>query len=147
MDDERFYDTMVQDEDRSNERYNDNRGNPTIGIGHEMSKNVTQNVIRQVTNNPNYNGGAAPLPADTQEISTALVNEIFRDDRNDAIDDAVAFLRGRSEYDGLSDARQEVLVNMAFNMGRGRLDGFNRFRQALQDENYERAVQEMLDSD
>lgn len=98
-------------------------------------------------NDPDYNDGPAPLPEDTEEISTAIMNEIFRDDRNDAIDDAVAFLEGQTEYDGLSDERREVIVNMAFNMGRARLNGFAQFRQALQDGNYETAMQEMLDSD
>lgn len=46
MDAERFYDTMAQDEGRSNEIYDDHLGNPTIGMGHEMSKNVSQNVQR-----------------------------------------------------------------------------------------------------
>ena len=54
MNDERFYNTLVQDEGRSNEVYDDSEGNPTIGIGHEMTKNVSQNVQRQVRNDPNY---------------------------------------------------------------------------------------------
>ncbi len=147
MDDERFYDTLVQDEGRSNTVYPDSEGNPTIGIGHEMTKNVSENVQRQVRNDPDYDDGPAPLPEGTEEISTAITNEIFRDDRNDAIDDAVAFLQGRSEYDGLSDERQEVVANMAFNMGRSRLNGFNQFRQALQDGDWHTAMTEMLDSD
>ena len=39
------------------------------------------------------------------------------------------------------------VANMAFNMGRGKLNEFNQFRQHLQNDNWDRAMQEMLDSD
>lgn len=147
MDDERFYDTLVQDEGRDTQVYDDSEGNPTIGIGHEMTKNVSESVIQQVTNNPDYDDGPAPLPAGTTEITTAIMNEIFRDDRNDAIDDSEAFMRSQSAFQSLSDERQEVIANMAFNMGRSRLNGFNLFRAALNDRDWHTAMTEMLDSD
>ena len=147
MDDERFYDTLVQDEGRDNEVYNDSEGNPTIGIGHEMTKNVSESVQQQVRNDPDYDDGPAPLPEGTERISTAVMNEIFRDDRNDAIDDSEAFMRSQSAFQGLTDERQEVVANMAFNMGRSRLNGFNQFRSALNDGDWHTAMTEMLDSD
>lgn len=49
-------------------------------------------------------------------------------------------------FDSLSDERQEVLVNMAFNLGEWRLSGFIKFRRAIIGENWVRAKREMLDS-
>ena len=147
MDAERFYDTIVQDEGRSNEVYPDPLGNPTIGLGHEMTKDVSENVQQQVRNDPEYDDGPAPLPEGTDEISTAIVNEIFRDDRNDSIDDGEAFMQSQSAFSSLSDERQEVVANMAFNMGRGKLNEFNQLRSHLQNDNWNGAMQEMLDSD
>ena len=46
----------------------------------------------------------------------------------------------------LSDNRKAVLVNMAFNLGRQRLAAFQRFRAAVEAEEWERAAAEMLDS-
>jgi lysozyme len=46
----------------------------------------------------------------------------------------------------LDDARQEVLANMAFNMGITRLSGFKKFLAALQAGNFYTASLEMLDS-
>ena len=46
----------------------------------------------------------------------------------------------------LNEARQYVLVDMAFNMGIGRLLTFKKMLAALQEGYYERAAHEMLDS-
>ena len=55
------------------------------------------------------------------------------------------FIRGQRVLNGLSDVPQEVSVNMAFNLGRDTLDGFNLFRQALHVGSYQEVTEEMLD--
>ncbi len=47
----------------------------------------------------------------------------------------------------LDNARQEVLLNMAFNMGLTRLGGFRKMLAALRVNDHERAADEMVDSD
>lgn len=49
-------------------------------------------------------------------------------------------------FDGLSDNRRAVLVNMAFNLGQARLAGFKNFRSAVNARNYTQAAEEMLNS-
>ena len=46
----------------------------------------------------------------------------------------------------LSDVRQRVLANMAFNLGINGLLAFKQMLMAAQDHDYERAAKEMLDS-
>lgn len=46
----------------------------------------------------------------------------------------------------LSDARIGVLANMSFNLGVTRLRGFKRMWAAIEDNNFETAAAEMLDS-
>jgi lysozyme len=46
----------------------------------------------------------------------------------------------------VDSARQDVVVNMAFNMGVPRLKGFRKFLAALQAGDFSRAADEMLDS-
>lgn len=49
-------------------------------------------------------------------------------------------------FDAISANRRAVLVNMAFNLGRERLAGFNNMRAAVAAGDFERAASEMLDS-
>lgn len=49
-------------------------------------------------------------------------------------------------FEGLSDARKAVLVNMAFNLGEARLGAFKRFRDAVEAKAWPQAAAEMLDS-
>lgn len=104
------------DEGKRNKMYSDSMGIPTIGIGH------------------NLRDGA---------ISDRAVSQIFLDD----LDAVLAELNTKLPwYLQLSDARQRVLANMAFNVGVPRLLGFHNMLSALQIGDYERAAREMLDS-
>ena len=49
-------------------------------------------------------------------------------------------------WDELSPARQAVLINMTFNLGRTRLAAFKNFLAALSVADYDTAADEMLDS-
>lgn len=49
-------------------------------------------------------------------------------------------------WTGLSQARQEVLINMMFNLGRPRFSKFVKFWAAMEKQDYETAADEMLDS-
>ncbi|MCY1425100.1 hypothetical protein D9M71_408800 [compost metagenome] len=63
------------------------------------------------------------------------------------IDEAVRIARGLiPNYDQLDDVRQEVVCNMAFNLGIVRLGGFKQFLAALVRHDYQRATAEMQDS-
>lgn len=72
------------------------------------------------------------------EAEVLLVNDI---------DWAKQYLFGRVPvYAVLSPARQNVLVNMAINMGVVRLQGFKKMLAALASNDFEQAADEMLDS-
>ena len=49
-------------------------------------------------------------------------------------------------FDELDDVRQEVVVNMGFNLGQTRFAGFKRMINAISESNFTRAAAEMLDS-
>lgn len=51
-----------------------------------------------------------------------------------------------SYFCGLNEARQAVLINMAFNMGYAGLMGFKKFLAYVEDGFFEKASKEMLDS-
>jgi lysozyme len=76
-------------------------------------------------------------------LSEAEATQLLKHDMQVAIDECVAVF---TFWPDLNDERQEVLVNMMLNMGRGRLLGFKKMLAALEKEDYTTAAFEMLDS-
>jgi lysozyme len=76
-------------------------------------------------------------------LSHAAIMQIFRDDVADARNDC---LHAFPWFSDLDEARQGVLVNMCFNLGLTRLQGFYKFLGAVERGDYATATTEMLDS-
>lgn len=76
-------------------------------------------------------------------ISKNEATMLLNADIADAIDDVQHLF---SCYDDLSDPRKQVLVSMAFNLGRERLGKFTRFIGAVHRSDWDDAADEMLDS-
>jgi len=77
----------------------------------------------------------------TGGISEEEGEELFEDDYQNALQLAMSF----PFWNRLSEVRQAVLVDMAFNLG-GRLLTFKKFLKALKERRYNDAAWEMLDS-
>lgn len=118
MDKKRLMAQLSVDEGRRKNLYKDTANPPkwTIGVG----RNIEDRGLRD------------------DEIDLMLANDI---------EEAVGIARTLvPQFDKLGDVRQEVLVNMAFNMGMPKLSGFKRFFAALSEKNYSQAADEMKDS-
>lgn len=76
-------------------------------------------------------------------LSQEEAHHLLHEDIRDAIKFLDQQLPWWKSLDG--EARQEALVNMAFNLG-GRLLGFKKMLAALKSKDYERAADEALDS-
>lgn len=107
------------DEGVKESMYFDSRGYATVGVGRLIDQR--------------RGGRLRP-----DEIALMLENDIA-----DAEADARVLF---PSFDRLSERRQAVLVNMAFNLGRERLSQFRRFRAAVEGEAWIDAAAEMLDS-
>lgn len=104
------------DEGRRRRLYKDTVGKLTIGVG----RNIEDRGLRD------------------DEIDLMLSNDI---------DEAVGIARALvATFDKLDDVRQEVVVNMALNLGMTRLGGFRQFIGALLRFDFQRATSEMMDS-
>ena len=77
-------------------------------------------------------------------ISEAAARVILADDMAEAERDAWAVFH---DISSLSGVRQEVIVQMAFQLGRDGLRAFRLFRAAVLAQDWERAADEILDSD
>lgn len=79
-----------------------------------------------------------PIPLEVAEL-------LFEYSFEAAKRDAAKFV-GPMTWSQLDITRQGVVINMAFNLGYSRLSGFRRFRQYLQQGDYEMAANEMINS-
>jgi len=77
------------------------------------------------------------------EISLELGTSWLRDDLRASEDYAESF----PEFEFLDrDARQDVFIEMIFNMGPSRVAGFKNMLAAIREQDWEEAAKEMLDS-
>jgi lysozyme len=114
------------DEGVKYEIYKDHLGYPTFGIGHLITEN-----------DPEHG------KPDGTEISEDRVNEIFETDVAKFVSEAKILF---PDLDELPDVAQQVIVNMAFNMGRPRLSKFKNFIAGVNDRDWTKAAEEMMDS-
>ena len=114
------------DEGVKYEIYKDHLGYPTFGIGHLITEN-----------DPEHG------EPDGTKISEDRVNEIFETDVAKFVSEAKILF---PDLDDLPDVAQQVIVNMAFNMGRPRLSKFKNFIAGVNDRDWTRAAEEMMDS-
>lgn len=81
---------------------------------------------------------------DNKEYSKEFLEEIFEKDFQNAVDQCEDLCH---EYDlDISQVATEVLIEMIFQLGIGNVKKFKRMIEALQNEDYETASFEMLDS-
>lgn len=115
---------IMEDEGFRAQPYLDTVGVPTIGYG-------TTHILGR------------PVTMDAQTMAPSIARQLLRMDLYGACVDAQAVVPG---FDELDSVRQEVCVNMAYNLGRKGLEGFRKFRQWMEVHSYEAAAEEMLQS-
>lgn len=113
---QRLMDALDVDEGRKARVYTDTVGKVSGGVG----RNLTDKGFRP------------------DEIDLMLSNDII-----EATSTARSLVPG---FDKLDDVRQEVLVNMAFNLGYTRLSGFRMFLSFVNSSEFGDAAHEMLQS-
>ena len=104
--------------------YSDSLGLKTLGIGHLL------------TDKDNFEEGVT--------YPMEVINKLFEEDYNIAFNDAHDLLEDKDiPYDPMVES---VLIEMAFQLGLPRLKKFIKFIQGLQEEDYKKAADEMIDS-
>lgn len=117
MNRQRLLDSLIGHEGIRNLPYEDTEGYLTIGIGHNL---------------------------DNVPLSPRVIQMICEDDIASAEADLDSLWNHWKQ--DLSDARQNVIVEMVFNLGWTRFNKFVKFKQAIEDKDYDTAADEMLDS-
>ena len=84
---------------------------------------------------------------EAKPISNRSAEMIFEDDYADAKREAADVVnRHGGEWDDIDPVRQEALIDMSFQMGRGRLLGFKNMLAAIARRDWKTAKRECLDS-
>ena len=126
MDRARLLEELMLDEGVIHEIYNDHLGYPTFGVGH------------LITEKDEEHGKPLGTPISEERVTECL---------NADVDIVCAELDKNMEWwRGLNDTRQRVMANMCFNLGYPRLSKFKKFLAAVQEEDWETAAVEMMDS-
>ena len=125
-DKQKVIDQLKIDEGIVYEIYKDHLGYPTFGIGHLV-----------LDSDPEYG----------QEVGTPVSEErcleVFDHDLEVTVNECKVLF---PDFDEKLDEVQEILINMMFNMGRTRLSKFKKFIGALNEENYDEAANQLMDS-
>lgn len=111
-----LYEQLRRDEGVKHEMYVDSEGWLSIGVGHNLRQ---------------------------RPLSDRAIQVILEDDVRDTTEGLMA---AHPWVGALSEVRQEVLINMAFNMGLGGLNSFKRMLVAVQNGQWKKAADEILDS-
>ena len=123
---ERIKEDLVKHEGYVTEIYLCSEGYPTFGIGHMVTEEDMEYT----------------WPVGTP-VTDERILQVFHDDCNAACTDASALFLNFSSH---PENVQRVLVNMAFNLGRSRLGKFKNMITAVNEGNYSKAADEMVDS-
>jgi lysozyme len=129
--------TIRKHEGKSNKVYLDpSKKNWCVGYGFNLNKPNSKEIIRSI--GADYNA----IMSGKQSLSDAQVEKILDISVKEAVDIASSFV---VNYNQLPSKAKLVIANMAF-MGRGTLGKFNDLRDALVNNDYNKAADEMLDS-
>ena len=114
------------DEGVKYEVYLDHLGYPTFGVGHLV-----------LESDPEH-GAEVGTP-----VSESRVIEAFEQDCENVLRDCDILYE---DFDDLPEEAQQIIANMMFNLGRPRPSKFRGMKAGVDDQNWERAADEMVDS-
>ena len=135
VDVKQVYEEISADEGKVLHAYLCSEHHKTVGIGHKVLETDAENSL--------YIYGAGDDVADDQSISEGRCYELFQEDVQVAIGGCE---RIYGNWEELPQEAQHILVNMCFQLGLGGLSKFKNFKVAIEDYQWQRAAEEMLDS-
>ncbi|NCO11862.1 hypothetical protein CO038_00910 [Candidatus Pacearchaeota archaeon CG_4_9_14_0_2_um_filter_39_13] len=135
---ERLYEDLKRHESVRNTAYSDANGK-SVGAGFNLERPDAREKIESFGLNYEsvYNGRTT--------LNDNQINSLLKYGVEIAVDDARKYL-GEAYWDNLDGDAKEILANMSYNLGRDRLSGFVKLKDALRKEDYKKAADEMVDS-
>jgi len=113
--------------------YEDSEGYKTIGWGFNIDDEAIAKLLPK-----DVLSGKRKL---TKEEATPIFTKLYANAKQDAIN-----FVGEDVFSQLDPVRQNVLIDMSYNLGADKLGGFKELRKALQSGDYKKAAYEMKNS-
>ena len=135
VDVKQVYEEISADEGKVLHAYLCSESHKTVGIGHKVLETDAENSL--------YIYGTNDDVADDQCITEGRCYELFQEDVQIAIGGCQKIY---NNWEELPQEMQHVLTNMCFQLGQGGLGKFKNFKTAVEDYQWQRASEEMLDS-
>lgn len=128
---------IEEHEGRRHRMYRDSRGIATVGIGFNLTRGDAPAKLNQV--------GADwdKVLIGKESLSDAQVEKLLDLCLDEAIADAAWLVH---KWGTLPETVQLVMVDLAFNLGRGKLETFRRFLRAINDRDWKTAAAELVAS-
>jgi lysozyme len=117
--------------------YTDTKGKRTIGIGFNLEEPSNRKKAESLGLN------VQDMLSGKKTLSDKEIKLLYNESIKQAADDANAFLPQAGRQPAVV---QKVLIDMAFNLGRTKLNKFKNMRAALLEGDYNKAAEEMIDS-
>jgi len=117
--------------------YTDTKGKRTIGIGFNLDEPSNRKKAESLGLN------VQDMLSGKKTLSDKEIKLLYNESIKQAADDANAFLPQAGRQPAVV---QKVLIDMAFNLGRTKLNKFENMRAALLEGDYNKAADEMIDS-
>jgi lysozyme len=128
---------IAKHEDWRTQTYTDTAGHPTVGVGFNLDRADAPAKIAALGLDYQKVRDAE------QDLTDAQVHQLFQADLDTAISSAQDLL---SNFDNINDDRQAVVVDMVFNLGADKFSQFTNTIDAIENEDWNRAADEMENS-
>jgi lysozyme len=135
VDVKQVYEEISSDEGKVLHAYLCSEHHKTVGIGHKVLTTDAENALP-------IHGANDDVP-DEECISEARCYELFQEDVQIAINGCENIY---GNWEELLQEVQHILVNMCFQLGQGGLSKFKNLKVAIEDYQWQRASEEMMDS-
>jgi len=124
-------------EGRRNQTYTDTAGHPTVGVGFNLDANGARDRIAAL--GLDYD----QVRSGVQSLTDARIDTLFDQSLNQAVHGAREVI---PSFDALPDDKQIVIIDMVFNLGVGGFREFVHAIQAINNQDWATAAQQMQQS-
>ena len=132
-----YFAMMVENEGYKPKVYKDSKGKRTIGIGFNLEEPMNRKILKEegMDINEIFKG---------KELSDSEIKRLYNRSLTQAFNDAVEF---DPKFASRPEPAKKAIVDMSFNLGLTKLNKFEKMSEGLQADDYNKAADEMVDSE
>jgi len=132
-----YFSMMVENEGYRPKMYTDTKGKRTIGVGLNLEEPMNRQFLKEegIDINEIFNG---------RELNDREIKGLYNRSLQQAFKDAAQF---DPNFASRPEEAKKAIVDMSFNLGLTKLKKFKKMNEGLQENNYSKAADEMVDSE